>query len=120
MKAALSLADPLPADPEKHVVARYGAAGDLEDAADLAPRDPDGARLLLMNAVTRMLQYPFLRDGDYLPRGKDLYLQTRERDAETAYMVHALLAETKIEAQLRLAWQIADRTIGVRGFFEWE
>lgn len=109
-----------PEKPKDLTMARYGAALFYEDAVDIAPRDPDTARMLLCRAVSDMLSFCFSSDGRFLPRHKDLLRELDALDSETAALAREFYGTSQIEAQLELAGQIADRTVGARGFFEWE
>jgi len=84
-----------PADPERDLRIRYGAATLFEDATDVVERDPALAQLLLCEALVAMLDYSALAAGRFL-------------------------ASSDLAERVGLAGEIADRTIGTRGFFEWE
>ena len=114
------LAQPPDPTPERLTMARYMAATRHEDALDVVTRDPALARMLLSQAVDDILRFCFLQARMFLPRSKELLRAFTEIDPQTAAMVRRFFAAPDLEAQLELAGQIADRTIGVRGFFEWE
>ena len=105
-----------PAYTEKtRVFRRYAAAPASEDGADRAARDPATAAMILGRAVTAMLEYAYVKENRWIPRAKDLL----------AGLDPALAADARrffeaARADVDLARRIADRTIGVHGFFAWE
>lgn len=99
---------------------RYAAATRYEDAEDRADGDPETARMILMHAVAEMLRYHVLAAGTFVPRDKDLLAGVDMIDPETAALSRRLLRSGNLDEQRELARRLADRTIGVRGFFEWE
>lgn len=101
-------------------VARYMVACTYEDAMDVVERDPVTAQMLLSRAVSDMLGFCFKQAGRFLPRRKELLGALAEIDPETAEMATEFFTATDLDTRLRLAERLADRTIGVRGFFEWE
>jgi hypothetical protein len=99
---------------------RYGVATRYEDARDRADADPETARLLLIPAVGAMLRYRVLATGAWQPRGKELLARVDELDPEAGRLARGILAGQAVDELFRLADLLADRTIGVRGFYEWE
>lgn len=99
---------------------KYTAATYLEDAMDVAGKDPATTLMFLYNAVTEMLHYTFKKTGKYIPRTKDILNEMEELDAETARLVREFFTTPDYREKIALSNQIADRTIEVRGFFEWE
>jgi hypothetical protein len=99
---------------------RYMAATSFEDACDIAPQDPAGASLMLSGAIMNMLQYAYLKAGRFIPRVKDLLVELDRLDPRLAALAREYCATSQSEQRLALAGEIADLTIGVRGFFEWE
>ncbi|NLX10359.1 MAG: hypothetical protein GXY36_11940 [Chloroflexi bacterium] len=106
--------------PERLRMLRYVAATSYEDARDMAEIDPATAGMILGRAVREMLHYRFWHANRYLPRDKDLLDALRDLDAELAGAARAFYSSEAFERRLALAAQIADQTIGVHGFFEWE
>jgi hypothetical protein len=109
-----------PPSPEDLTGPRYHLALLYEDALDVADRDAATARMILCAAVAGMLEFCFIRAGRFIPRRKDLLEELATLDPETAQVARQFFETLDIEAKLRLAGQIADRTIASRGFFEWE
>ena len=110
-----------PAHDEAHLQRmRYQAATRYEDAEDRAASDPETARLILLQAVADMLRYHVVAAGTFVPRDKDLLAGVDMIDPETAALSRRLLRSPHLSEQRELARRLADRTIGVRGFFEWE
>jgi len=110
-----------PAYPHQHALfERYFAATLIEDALDIYERDPAGALLILGQAVPRMLLYVFIERGENQPRQKDLLAAVAAIDPELADLAGRFSTGGSLGERLSAAKQIADRTIGTRGFFEWE
>jgi hypothetical protein len=99
---------------------RYLIATLLEDALDLAERDPVSAVALAGRAVSSMVEYHCLAVGGFLPRHKDLLGALAQMDAELGGLARSFFTASSSAEQLRIAALIADRTIFARGFFEWE
>lgn len=118
-KAEELLSNP-PPSPEDLTGPRYRLALLYEDALDVAGRDAATARMILGAAVTGMLEFCFIRAGRFIPRRKDLLEKLAALDPRTAQVARRFFGTLDIETKLSLAGQIADRTIGSRGFFEWE
>ena len=105
---------------ESLTFARYMAATMYEDALDVAEHDPATAQMLLSRAMVDMLHFCFRKAGQFYPRSKALLTMLNKIDPETAQLACPFFEQSDLTARLRLAEQIAERTIGVRGFFEWE
>ncbi|MBN1219666.1 MAG: hypothetical protein JXM69_12115 [Anaerolineae bacterium] len=106
--------------PESMTMARYMVATLYEDALDVVERDPVTAQMLLSRAVMEMLQFGFTQAGRFWPRHKELLAAYGQLDAETAGLATRFFETAALDTRVRLAEQIAERTIGVSGFFEWE
>jgi len=119
-RAVQLLAAPPEYPPERLTFLRYGTATILEDALDVAIRDPATASLFLGNAVSEMLRYFFLASHRYLPRNKDILRTVDELSPELGSLARQFFLVVEYPERQRLAEAIADRTIGVHGFFEWE
>lgn len=100
--------------------ARYMAAASLEDALDVAGKDPATSLMFLNKAVVEMLHYSFKKSQRFLPRMKDLLNEMEELDQETAQLAGKFYFSSDFREKITIAKKIADRTIEVRGFFEWE
>jgi predicted nucleotidyltransferase len=99
---------------------RYFAATQLEDGRDLAEVDPAAANMLLGPAVHAMVHYYFLNLGRFIPREKELLKKLAELHPELASLAQEFYESGSVARRLALAEAIADRTIGVHGFFEWD
>lgn len=119
-RAQECLADPPVLDPAALTVARYMAACLFEDALDVAGRDPATADMLVARAVGEMVHFAFRRAGRYLPRAKDLLDALAALDHELGSLARRFYGARTLQERLSLAGEIADGTIGVHGFFEWE
>ncbi len=106
--------------PERLTAIRYGIALRYEDALDLAPQKPAEAAMLLDLAVYDMLHYRFWSANRYLPREKALFDELSALDTELASLGQAFYTAATLEEKLDLAHTIAEKTIGVQGFFEWD
>lgn len=118
-EAAEWLAKPSRPSPAQIVMDRYLAATLYEDARDIAKKDPSTALLILSQSVTAMISFWYRSNGHLIPRTKEFLSsleslnQTLGRDAQRFFIAPP-------EERWLLAERIADQTIGVRGFFEWE
>ena len=119
-EATRTLLDPPQASPEKLLFMRYMAATWLEDAADLAQRDEATANLFLTQAVFEIIRYHFIASGKYLPRNKELISATESLNPELGALLCQFFMMSDCALRLGLAYQIADRTIKIHGFCEWE
>ncbi len=99
---------------------RYAVADQFENAFDMLEPDPDTARMLLTGAVQAALRYLFRRAGRYLPRDKDLLREAAALHPKIGLLTRAFLQTRELPRQATIARQIADLSIGARGFFEWE
>ncbi len=100
-------------DPESLALKRYLAACRCEDATDRRQTDPVAARRLMNRAVDAMLEYSLWNSGRWQPRDKDLL---DVLDDDVAALARLWLDDGDWDAALELA----DKTIGTCGFFEWE
>jgi hypothetical protein len=98
----------------------YGAATIYEDAIDVIKTDPVTANMLLAQAVREMLHYYFLSSNRFIPRHKELIATINGLDGELGDKVKRFFNEGDADLRSDLAGKIADQTIGVRGFYEWE
>ncbi len=118
-EAAEQLENPAPAPGIRLVSERYMAACLYEDALDVAGRDPSTTLMLLDEAVVAMLHFYFRKQGRFLPRIKELLSQLMALDPELGEVARCFFVAPGQERPA-LAEKIADRTINVHGFFEWE
>jgi predicted nucleotidyltransferase len=119
-RALALLATPPALSPAQHTWKRYMASNLLEDAIDVAPRDPQTAQIFLAQAVFAMLQYHFEAAGRFIPRTKELLTQLDALDPPLSALARQFYTSGDFTTRLHAAEQIADRTVQVRGFFEWE
>jgi len=99
---------------------RYLAALELEDGLDILDEDPAGGAMILGGAVHKMVRYAFRQAGRMIPRDKDLLSALETLDPALAKAARRFYRERDPATQRTIAEQIADRALGVRGFFEWE
>lgn len=114
------LAWPSPLSDEQLVRARYAAATRFEDAVDVGDIDPATATMLSTQAIMSMLELHCRTALGRIPRSKDLLGSIDAIDAELGQLVHTFFAATSWADRQRTGESIADRTIGARGFFEWD
>jgi hypothetical protein len=110
--------EPWPAHDE--VQGRYLAASLYEDALDLVATDRAMAALLLWRSVHEMLSHLCRRELSRVPPVKGLLAEVARLDPELAGWVRAFEGAATLDERLPLAQRVADRTLGARGFFEWE
>jgi hypothetical protein len=99
---------------------RYAAADCLENALDIVDSDPANASLILHQAVRDMLEFHFLAANRYLPRSKQLLAALADWDAGLAALAWDYYLTAAPSTRFALAAEIAEKTIGITGFFEWE
>jgi predicted nucleotidyltransferase len=99
--------------------ARYEAATHFEDATDLVSRDPIGASLLLSQSLVKMMRFAFMNTRTFVPRDKDLLDEFGRFAVHSAAKVGRFFQTVDLGERVRLATEIADDILGVRGFFEW-
>lgn len=119
-RAQVLLTEPFNIDTERITIARYMIATLFEDAVDVAHRDPATANMLLSQAVAEMLKFFFTQSGRFIPRHKDILAAVHGVENDVGEMAMSFFGTADIVDRLRFAEKIADKTIGVRGFFEWE
>jgi len=99
---------------------RYAATTRFEDATDVGAVDPDTATMLMAQAVTAMLEHDCRVKDGRIPRSKDLLGAIARRDPELGRLARAFFAATSYADRRAVGETIADRTVGARGFFEWD
>ncbi len=119
-KARSLLARGMRISKERLVMMRYHAATLYEDAVDTVERDPLTSSMIAWRAVDAMLEYSFASSSDFIPRSKEVLRMVSHRDPRLGSLVEAFLSASTAKDRLSFAGRIADQTIGVRGFFEWE
>jgi hypothetical protein len=55
----------------------------------------------------------------FIPRDKDLVEEFSRLDPDSAIKVRSFFGTSDCNEHIRLATEMADRILGVRGFFEW-
>lgn len=95
---------------------RYGAVDHLENALDIADRDPVMSRILATEAVSQAIAVWFVERGGWTPRAKDRLQALRDVDPEAAGAVEQFIETGDITD----AESAIGVLLGVSGFFEWE
>ena len=98
--------------------ARYAAATRFEDATD-GLRNPIGASMLLSQSLVEIMRFAFMNARRFIPRDKDLLEEFGLLARDSAAKVQNFFGTADYDKRLRLATEIADEILGVRGFFEW-
>lgn len=114
------LAKTTPLVPVELTPARYAIATRFEDALDVAETDPATSRMLMTRAVTGMLELECRVRSGRLPRGKDLLASARAANPEVGALAAIFFSDAPSQQRREAAEAIADRTIGARGFFQWD
>jgi predicted nucleotidyltransferase len=104
----------------ERVSSRYTIASRLEDGLDVLGSDDVTASMLLSEAVLAMLEFTCRADSGKIPRRKDLLAVIAARQPEVAGLAAQFFRATAHAERARIAVDIADRTIGARGFFPWD
>jgi hypothetical protein len=110
----------LPPVPKDLTQSRYMLATLFEDAVDVFKRDRLTSKMILSLVVEKLLRHVFVKAGRFQPRQKDLLADLNSLDPELSHLARRFYASNTLRAQLKVASAIADRSIGVRGFFEWK
>lgn len=98
---------------------RYMLADRIENGLDLRERDSFMGQIIIDSAIQGMLVYQFMKKRKWIPRYKDLLKVIRIEEPELAKLVEDYYRKTG-DTRFDIAGKIADYTLGVRGFFEWE
>jgi len=104
----------------ERISARYAIASRLEDALDVVETDEITGWMQLTDAVTAMLEYSCKAGRGWIPRRKELLASVASTQPEVARLAREFFRSDTAAHGAELASQIADRTIGARGFFEWD
>ena len=99
--------------------AKYEAATHFEDATDIVVRDPIGASILLSRSMLEIMKYAFVKARRFVPRDKDLLDEFELLAGASAAKVRRYFQTSDCDERVKLAGEIADEILGVRGFFEW-
>ena len=114
------LARPSPMSDDQAIRVRYGIASRLEDGLDVLAADGPTATMLLSQAVTSMLEFFCRSRAGRVPRSKELLSVVAAHDAELGRLATAFFNAESVADRARIAEALADRTLGVRGFFPWD
>jgi len=109
-----------PPSPAEVTQARYGIATRFEDALDVAETDPSTSMMLMTQAVITMLELECRRRLGRLPRGKDLLESVTAANPEIGALASIFFSDAPQRDRRAAAEEMADRTIGARGFFPWD
>lgn len=112
------LARPIDVSPAQLEAIRYGAVDVLDDARDVADRDPASARLLLADAVRCIVEYIFWREGRFQPRRKHTLAALAAVDPTAAALLERWASATDRDA-LPCVEALARHALGVDTFFAW-
>jgi hypothetical protein len=104
----------------ERVSTRYTIASRLEDALDVISTDDVTATMLLAETVLAMLEFVCKADGGQIPRRKDLLSHVAAKHPKIAQSAAEFFRAVDVSERARVALQIADTTIGARGFFPWD
>jgi hypothetical protein len=114
---ALAAMEAGPAVPDEQVtMQRYASVDRLDNALDVAQRDPAMARMLATEAVSQAIAVWFIERGGWMPRAKDRLEALRRVDPEAADAVEQFMESGEV-ADAESAIGVL---LGVSGFFEWE
>ena len=119
-EAAAWLARPSHPSEDAALRARYAAATRFEDAVDVADVDPETSAMLQAHAIIAMLELWCHRELGVVPRGKDLLARVESHDRALGTLARRVFSDATLAERRDAAAQVADRTIGSRGFFEWD
>ncbi len=106
--------------PDEDTFARYSAATLLEDGEDVMERDPAMASALFGEAVMAMIRYSLRVKRGTVPGNKSLLVEIEREDAKAGALARRFFTAATIEERAASARELADCTVGARGFFAWE
>lgn len=98
----------------------YMAMDLLDNAADVAGRDPATATLLLHDAVRSLIDIAFLRANRHLPRIKQTLAALAEIAPQMAQDVTTFYTASDFATRQAVATRFAAALHPITGFFEWE
>ena len=114
---ALDVMEKGPAVPDQAITfQRYTAVDQMDNALDVAQRDPSTARLLATEALSQAIAVWFIERGGWMPRAKDRLGALRDVDPEAADAVEQFIQSGDVSD----AESAIGVLLGVTGFFEWE
>jgi len=113
------LTPPGPVSELSAIKTKYFAATLLEDALDLAGRDPEQGAMLLGLAVWELMKCRVWIEPGWWPRAKDLPTRFRELDPVGADLAALATSSPTLEDRLEAARKLCLRVTGAEGFFEW-
>lgn len=109
-----------PPSPAELTQARYGIATRFEDALDVAETDPSTSMMLMTHAVITMLELECRVRLGRVPRGKDLLATVAVANPDVGALAAIFFSDAPPRERREAAEGMADRTIGARGFFQWD
>ena len=86
----------------------------------MADDDPATASMLIAYAVIAMLEGWCRAKTGRIPRRKDLLARVADLDPAVGALGRRVFVDPSFAEREAAAAEIADMTIGVRGFFEWD
>jgi predicted nucleotidyltransferase len=107
-------------DEKQAEILRYKAAILLEDAIDIKDKDVGMANIFISDSVQAILDWFYYKEHLFMPRKKDLIVNTEEINYEIGKYARNVLESIHIEDKIDYLKRLADRTIMTYGFFEWE
>jgi hypothetical protein len=75
--------------------------------------------MIVNQAVVAMLNFCFVKAGEFIPRQKSLLDELEKVDENVSKLARSFYQETDIKEKVKLAGKISDEVVGERGFFEW-
>jgi ribosomal protein S18 acetylase RimI-like enzyme len=117
-QAVLASRPALSAEDDTHI--RYQIASTVEDARELLARDAEGAALLALVALLKLIEYAFQSQHRHIPRGKDLLTSLDALAPTTGAAVRAVYAAGSASEQVNRVCALTRTLIGADGFFAWD
>lgn len=100
--------------------ARYAIATAVDDAAEAAADDPATSAMLITHTAIERLEFWCRAKTGHIPRRKDLLARVTAVDPALGALGRRVFLARSCAEREAAAAELADRTIGVRGFFEWD
>ncbi len=109
-----------PEVPNNLEIRRYMIACTFEDAIDIKDVDPENAKLLLNRAIDQIVCLVYMKNGQNIPRTKQLLSGLSKIDDKTLKLAKEYYKNRSFKRQIEIANEIAETVIEATGFFEWK
>jgi len=99
---------------------KYGISNWLEDANDIVEEDEETCNYILGKVSDKIIDYWFLKKKKPLPRIKERFNIIKNEDKVMYESLCSFFKQSELKMKIKLANEIVEKEIGVKGFFEWQ